>query len=156
MQGIEFLSYANTSPPYPVEWVSTYSLLMDGLKLAVSRPHALQDLAYRPDADLSKVPPSNLDTLRHAPAAEACIKWPAQWSMEHSDRAWYARTLGRCHVNSFRVDAPEGGRSESLMVAALAAIAGEQNQRTGSAVYFLASMLNHSCSLNADISFAGC
>lgn len=56
-----------------------------------------------------------------------------------------------------RVDAPEGGgSSESLIAAALAAIAGEQHQRTGSAVYLLASMLNHSCSPNADVSFPFC
>lgn len=105
LQGIEFLSYANTSPPYPGEWVSTYSLLMDGLRIAVSRPHPPQILPRRPGADLSEVPPSNLDTLGHAHAPEACIRGHKQWAMEHSDMAWYARTLGRFHVNSFRYEA---------------------------------------------------
>ena len=79
---------------------------MDGLKQAVSHPHPHppQNLADRPDSDTREVPSPNLDTLGHAPAPEACIRGPALWAMKHFDMAWYARALGRFHVNSFRCE----------------------------------------------------
>ena len=103
MQGIEFLSYANTSPPYPEEWTSTYSLLLQGLRSAASGPSPLQKPSLSPAGDA---------TIAHASAptiaaqgsshSEAYVREAARWALQQVDMPWYAKTLGRLHINAFR------------------------------------------------------
>ncbi|KAK9866804.1 hypothetical protein WJX84_006515 [Apatococcus fuscideae] len=158
MQGVEFLSFANVYPPYPEDWIITFGLLLEGLKVAAgghAPSHRLTSSGTGEASHSGQLPSAGAPQQSSQPMMD--VRKPAMWGLKTFDMAWYAKMLGRFHINSFRQDAPVGGNStESLMAAALAAIAGPSSDRTGSAVYLLASMFNHSCSPNAEISFPLC
>jgi len=58
---------------------------------------------------------------------------------------WYASVLARLHLNSFRVDIPRVD-----MPLSLDALAQQAQNGSGTAVYMLPSLLNHSCDPNID------
>ncbi|KAK9812067.1 hypothetical protein WJX73_002702 [Symbiochloris irregularis] len=72
------------------------------------------------------------------------------------DLAWYTWVLSRIHINAFRVQSvlpPSIGEGLSLKDLAEASASGHPSQSPGSAVYFLASLLNHDCDPNLDVLF---
>lgn len=81
--------------------------------------------------------------------------------------SWYCWVLSRIHINAFRVDTiplfgPSkhlvgGDRGRAMLRAASGVIGADSGMSTGlgSAVYLLASMLNHSCQPNVDVTFPG-
>jgi SET and MYND domain-containing protein len=72
---------------------------------------------------------------------------------------WFAGALARLHLNAFRVDTvpplDAAGDPAALLRAAAASLAGAASSAhaAGSAVYLLASMLNHSCQPSLDVAF---
>lgn len=74
------------------------------------------------------------------------------------DIQWFCWVMARLHLNCFRVDTvqPVDMRSDpaALLKAAAAAMAGgTQGAPSGTAVYALGSMFNHSCEPNTDVVF---
>lgn len=103
---------------------------------------------------VEKAPPrqwvEEWETLRRALArARPALEWTP--SLE-----WYAKTTSRLHLNSFRVEIPPamvgaGADFKSTMTAGIDAIA--RGAASGTAVYFTASLFNHSCAPNAHVSW---
>lgn len=75
------------------------------------------------------------------------------------DLQWYCWVQSRLHLNVFRVDTVPpldlSGDPAALLRAAAAAVGGGASPASpqGSAVYLLASMFNHSCEPNVDVTF---
>lgn len=103
MQGIEFLSYANTSPPYPEDWTSTYSLLLQGLKSAASGRSQQPKLSLGPAGDPTMAPASDSTIVAEGTSHNAAyVREAARWALQQVDMPWYAKTLARFHINAFR------------------------------------------------------
>ena len=75
------------------------------------------------------------------------------------DLQWYTWVLSRLHLNAFRVDIVPpldlAGDPAALLKAAAAVVTSgaAPTSPQGSAVYLLASMFNHSCEPNVDVTF---
>ena len=69
---------------------------------------------------------------------------------------WFSGVLARLHPNAFKVSYPVP-TSENGMISFrdvdLAQLAQAMNAQSGTAVYSLASMFNHSCEPNVDVNF---
>lgn len=118
-------------------------------------------------ASLAEVPPPwarmhalLLRGLQPLAAADGASGGP---SMQQLQRrfclGWFADALARLHLNAFRVDTvpplDTALDPAALLRAAAASLAGAASpvHAAGSAIYLLASMLNHSCQPSLDVTF---
>lgn len=132
------LCFANVSGPPPEPWSEAHGLLLEALRPAVQQ-------------------------LAGAAAAEAALR-------DVSQLQWFVDFMSRVHLNAFKVESavpmwclPGAGAAagSSLssaamrdITAALVSGGGDAGQ-SGSALYLLASMFNHSCDPNVDVTFPG-
>lgn len=124
-----FLTYARIPPPAPPPWVETHALLQAAITAFV------------------KQQANQLAEWQHGLLACAAAEL---------DLEWYTSMLARLHINSFRVDGVlMAGQQHGMSLAdmASAAVTGQQHSSLGTAVYLLASLFNHSCTPNLDVTF---
>ncbi|KAK9813318.1 hypothetical protein WJX72_012436 [[Myrmecia] bisecta] len=125
---------------------------------AGGRAMAAEDIGFLAYANiLQDPPPPWLDA--YALLREGLASYLTSGSNPASEdplREWFLAVLARLHINSFRVDcvwAPSADQELSLAAMAAAVIGGAEQGHSGSAVYLLASMFNHSCAPNLDVTF---
>ncbi|KAK9840825.1 hypothetical protein WJX81_007492 [Elliptochloris bilobata] len=123
---LRLLAFANIARPPPQPWQDVFALLRRGIdRFAASAAGRSQPTV--------------------AAAASAL------------DLEWYTDVMARLHVNSFRIDTtrtPTASQSlAALAAAAVAGASGAGSRATGSALYLLGSLFNHSCVPNLDVLF---
>lgn len=120
----------------------------------------------------SSCPPARPQDLDHLCFANLPHDPPREWRSAHAvllrslrptglslgglTLEWYCGVLSRLHLNVFRVDTVPAldlrAGPAALLRAASGAVAGG-HLASGSAVYLLGSMFNHSCEPNVDVTF---
>lgn len=121
-----FLTFARVPPPPPSPWVETHALLQK----------AVQDFVRKQQARV----PANVHHSLVAAAADLSLEW-------------YVGMLARLHINSFRVDGVMLTGDCSLAEMAAVSVGAQQGGSLGTAVYLLASLFNHSCGPNVDVTY---
>jgi hypothetical protein len=125
---LSFLCFANVPPPPPAPWQDAHALLVRALAQAACSVE------------------EEGDTQGAAAQAEALAA-----ALDRLDIDWYVAVLARLHLNTFKVQGvlPLAFSSADAGAAALAAAASAMlsadDASTGSALYLLASLFNHSC-----------
>jgi SET and MYND domain-containing protein len=161
---MDFLCYANLQPgAVPQEWQHQWALLRQGLL-----PAAAWLLSRAATQEQQQQQQIRNDTLTNTPKDADRLLQELGLDLD-----WYAAgVMARAHVNAFRVDTlvlpPYGGASGMDLAAAAAAMLSEsegpgsqdgsaavprEGGGTGSAVYVVASLVNHSCEPNLDVIF---
>lgn len=125
-QDYMFLTYAHVPPPPPSPWIETHALLQK----------AVHDFVRKQQARV----PTNVHQPLIAAAADLSLEW-------------YVGMLARLHINSFRVDGVMLTGDCSLAEMAAASVGAQQDGSLGTAVYLLASLFNHSCGPNVDVTY---
>jgi hypothetical protein len=124
---LQHLCFANVPRPYPEPWVEAHALLQQGISSFMQSQPGLTDTAAVTSA-ASKL-----------------------------DIDWYVAVMSRVHINAFRVESlmPLTFAAADLRsgINPLQADAGSDPTITGTAVYLLASLLNHSCDPSVNVTF---
>lgn len=133
---LAFLCFAKVPPPPPAPWQTAHKLLHQGLQAAWLQPREEED-------DAAAASPRGADGRALAAAMQALL-----------DIDWWTAVMSRLHLNAFRVEGvqlldfaeqQQGGRSA-------AALDGD-GMTSGSALYLLASLFNHSCEPSVNVTF---
>lgn len=123
----QHLCFANVPKPYPEPWVQAHALLQQGISSFIQSHPGLTDTAA---------------------VTSAATKL---------DIDWYVAVMSRVHINAFRVESlmPLTFAAADLRsgINPLQADAGSDPTITGTAVYLLASLLNHSCDPSVNVTF---
>ncbi|GLC55857.1 hypothetical protein PLESTB_001036400 [Pleodorina starrii] len=180
---LSVLCFANLTPPYPEPWLQQHGLLAAALRNLAADPKALRNLAVAAAATSSRPLPEQEAGRRReegsgggaGPGAgedadgdgdswRAAVEAAAADGLGHTvaavvderlDVEWFVGVMARLHLNVFQVHNPLAGADPSDLAAAAAALVSGTagGASSGSAVYQLASLFNHSCEPTLELSF---
>ncbi|KAI7842565.1 hypothetical protein COHA_003801 [Chlorella ohadii] len=155
---LQHLCYANL-PEVPPPWVELHRLLLQGLRPLCSSSGAGLE-SGRCGSSGAGLQSSGGSGGGGSGGDGSSGSIDSDWLERTFSLQWFSDALSRLHLNSFRVDTVpplDASDPSALLRAAAASLsgadAGAAAHHTGSAAYLLASMLNHSCEPNLDVTF---
>lgn len=151
IEDLRALCFANVPGTPPEPWSQAHGLLVTALEPAVAAALDQPPANVSPLGGGQACKAHAADGPSPSPAASAAA---AALVSQHLSQQWFCDFMARVHLNAFKVDCvlPFNPADLHSMAAAVAASSSDAGQ-SGSALYLLASMFNHSCDPNVDVTF---